>query len=176
MFVGILSSVASDAGYLVLIPLGAAAFISVGRHPLAGLAAAFAGVAARLPVNVLIVPDRRHADRDHQRRDPPASNPTGRSTSRPTSGSRSPRSILLAIVVTLVTERIVEPRLGPYAGDEAVGSRREVGLTPRRSAACASPSGRCVGVLVVIALLVAAARRAAAQPGDRRASSATRRS
>src|SRR5262249_52562921 len=41
---GVLSSIASDAGYLVLIPLGAAAFYSLGQHPLAGLAAAFAGV------------------------------------------------------------------------------------------------------------------------------------
>ena len=46
VFIGVLSSVASDAGYLVLIPLGAAAFKSVGRNPLAGMAAAFAGVAA----------------------------------------------------------------------------------------------------------------------------------
>ena len=38
ILVGVLSSVASDAGYLILIPLGAAAFMSVGRHPLAGLA------------------------------------------------------------------------------------------------------------------------------------------
>ena len=44
VFVGILSSIAADAGYLVLIPLAAAAFFSVGRHPLAGLAAAFAAV------------------------------------------------------------------------------------------------------------------------------------
>ena len=36
VFVGVLSSVATDAGYLILIPLGAAAFLSVGRHPLAG--------------------------------------------------------------------------------------------------------------------------------------------
>ena len=43
VFVGMLSSVASDAGYLILIPLAAAAFLSVGRHPLAGLAAAYAG-------------------------------------------------------------------------------------------------------------------------------------
>ena len=48
MFVGVLSSVASDAGYLILIPLGAAAFASVGRNPLAGLAACFAGVGADL--------------------------------------------------------------------------------------------------------------------------------
>src|SRR5690606_10249966 len=43
---GVMSSIASDAGYLVLIPLGATAFFSLGKHPLAGLAAAFAGVAA----------------------------------------------------------------------------------------------------------------------------------
>ena len=53
---GVLSSVASDAGYLVLIPLGAAAFLSLGRHPIAGLAAAFAGVAAVFGVNLIITP------------------------------------------------------------------------------------------------------------------------
>src|SRR5215472_12582669 len=56
VFVGIVSSIAADAGYLVLIPLGAAAFLSLGRHPLAGLAAAFAGVAGAFGVNFLIVP------------------------------------------------------------------------------------------------------------------------
>ena len=40
VLLGVLPSVASDAGYLILIPLGAAAFVSLGRHPLAGLAAA----------------------------------------------------------------------------------------------------------------------------------------
>ena len=56
VFVGGLSSVATDAGYLILIPLGAAAFLSVGRNPLAGLAAAYAGVSAGFAVNVLIAP------------------------------------------------------------------------------------------------------------------------
>ena len=56
IFIGVLSSVASDAGYLVLIPLGAAAFKSVGRNPLAGMAAAFAGVASGFGVNFLITP------------------------------------------------------------------------------------------------------------------------
>jgi aminobenzoyl-glutamate transport protein len=56
VLLGIISSIASDAGYLVLIPLGAAAFKSVGRNPLAGIAAAFAGVAAGFGVNFLITP------------------------------------------------------------------------------------------------------------------------
>src|SRR5262249_24585258 len=56
VFVGVLSSIATDAGYLILIPLGAAAFLSVGKHPLAGLAAAYAGVSVSFAVNSLITP------------------------------------------------------------------------------------------------------------------------
>ena len=54
--VGIVSSVAADAGYLVLIPLAAAAYVGIGRHPLAGLALGFAPVASAFLVNVMIVP------------------------------------------------------------------------------------------------------------------------
>ena len=57
ILVGVLSSVASDAGYLILIPLGAAAFMSVGRHPRAGRAACFAGVASIFGVNLLLGPN-----------------------------------------------------------------------------------------------------------------------
>ena len=56
VFVGILSSIAADAGYLVLIPLAATAFLSVGRNPLAGIAAGFGAVSAAFGVNILIVP------------------------------------------------------------------------------------------------------------------------
>ncbi|HEX3087661.1 MAG TPA: AbgT family transporter, partial [Ilumatobacteraceae bacterium] len=56
VFLGLVSSVASDAGYLVLIPLGAAAFYTLGRHPLAGVCAAYAGVSAGFGVNILITP------------------------------------------------------------------------------------------------------------------------
>ena len=44
---------ASDAGYVVLIPLGAVIFKSFGRHPLAGIAAAFAGVSGGFSANLL---------------------------------------------------------------------------------------------------------------------------
>src|SRR5262249_51977757 len=56
VLVGILSSIAADAGYLVLIPLAGAAFLSVGRHPVAGLGAGFAAVAGAFTVNMLIKP------------------------------------------------------------------------------------------------------------------------
>jgi Putative p-aminobenzoyl-glutamate transporter len=49
-----MSSVASDAGYVVLPPLGALLYLALGRHPLAGLAAAFAGVSAGFSANLLL--------------------------------------------------------------------------------------------------------------------------
>ena len=51
---GVLSNIAADAGYLVLVPLGAVVFYGVGRHPLAGLAAAFAGVSGGFSANLVI--------------------------------------------------------------------------------------------------------------------------
>lgn len=54
VFLGVMSNVASDIGYVVLIPLGAMMFSSYGRHPLAGLAAAFAGVSGGYSANLII--------------------------------------------------------------------------------------------------------------------------
>jgi aminobenzoyl-glutamate transport protein len=112
VLLGIISSIASDAGYLVLIPLGAAAFKSVGRNPLAGIAAAFAGVAAGFGVNFLITPldgvlteitnDAAGAG-SSQHIDLAANLYFG-------IGS----TIFVAIVLTLVTAKLVEGRLGKY--------------------------------------------------------------
>jgi aminobenzoyl-glutamate transport protein len=121
---GVVSSIASDAGYLVLIPLGAAAFHSLGRHPLAGLAAAFAGVAAAFGANFLVKPidgilaevtnDAIHIV------DPSMSIDI---MSNFYFGVVS--SLLLIIVCTFVSNRVVEPRLGKYEGDsrDEKGSR-----------------------------------------------------
>jgi aminobenzoyl-glutamate transport protein len=54
VFIGIMSSLATDAGYVVLPPLAAALYKSVGRSPLAGLAAVFAGVSAGFSANLVI--------------------------------------------------------------------------------------------------------------------------
>ncbi len=54
VFAGVMSSVASDAGYVVLPPLGAVIFAAIGRHPLAGLAAAFAGVSGGFSANLFL--------------------------------------------------------------------------------------------------------------------------
>ena len=54
VFAGVLSNTASEMGYVVLVPLAAVVFYSLGRHPLAGLAAAFAGVSGGYSANLLI--------------------------------------------------------------------------------------------------------------------------
>jgi aminobenzoyl-glutamate transport protein len=53
MFLGITSSVATDAGYLVLIPLAGLLYAGLGRNPLIGMAAAFAGVSAGFSANLI---------------------------------------------------------------------------------------------------------------------------
>lgn len=54
VFIGVMSSLATDAGYVVLPPLAALLFISVGRSPIVGIAAVFAGVAAGFNANLVV--------------------------------------------------------------------------------------------------------------------------
>src|SRR5690606_40760594 len=54
VFTGVMSNTASEAGYVILVPLAAVIFLALGRHPLAGLAAAFAGVSGGYSANLLI--------------------------------------------------------------------------------------------------------------------------
>ena len=54
IFLGIMSSMALDAGYVVLPPIAAALYIAAGRSPLVGIAAVFAGISAGFSANLLI--------------------------------------------------------------------------------------------------------------------------
>ncbi len=56
VFTGVLSSLAADTGYVVLIPLSALVFQAAGRSPIAGIAAAFAGVSGGYSANLLVGP------------------------------------------------------------------------------------------------------------------------
>ena len=53
IFVGIVSHTAADAGYVLVIPLGGVIFYAAGRHPLAGIGAAFAGVSGGFSANFI---------------------------------------------------------------------------------------------------------------------------
>lgn len=53
VFLGIMSSIATDAGYLILIPLAGLLYAGMGKNPLIGMAAAFAGVSAGFSANLI---------------------------------------------------------------------------------------------------------------------------
>lgn len=155
IFVGVLSSVASDAGYLILIPLAAAAFASIKRHPLVGLAAAFAGVASIFTVNLIPTPsDAMLTEITNESIALAGGQPiTIASNLYFSIGS----SIFLAIVAAVVTERIIAPRLGEYHGTEGGGSEKNGGkqeLAPEVEArGLRAALFATVGVLVLVLLL-----------------------
>lgn len=115
VFAGVMSNIASDAGYVVLIPLGAIIFASFGRHPLAGLAAAFAGVSGGFSANLLVGTT-----------DPLLGGITTTAAQIVLPGySVTPTAnfffmvastFMITIVGAFITDKIVEPRLGKYTG------------------------------------------------------------
>ncbi len=116
VFSGILSNVASDVGYVLLIPLAGVVFIAVGRHPIAGMAAAFAGVSGGFSANLILgTVDPLLAGLSTEAAhilDPNYSvNPTANYYFMVVS------TFVIAIAGTIVTDKIVEPRLGKYTGD-----------------------------------------------------------
>ena len=117
VLVGVLSSVASDAGYLILIPLGAAAFLAVGRHPIAGIAAGFGGVAAAFMANLIPTPtDAMLFEITNE-----SIALTGGAPISITADYffQAVSAILLTVIIGFVIVRVVEPRLGTYDPSEA---------------------------------------------------------
>jgi aminobenzoyl-glutamate transport protein len=115
VLLGLVSSIASDAGYLVLIPLGAAAFASIGRNPLAGMAAAYAGVSAGFGVNLLITPfDGVLTEVTNEAARLVQPDFTMGITANLFFSAGS--TIFLVFVMTFVTHRFVMPRLGGWNG------------------------------------------------------------
>ena len=152
VMVGVLSSIAADAGYLVLVPLGAAAFHSMGRHPLAGLAAAFAGVAAVFLVNVFVTPTDALLvavtnDAIH------TVNPNAAISDVGNLFFMIVSSILMAIIVTVITEKFVEPRLGPYTGGLPIEGG--VQLSSQESDGLKYAGRALLGYVIVVGLLTA---------------------
>ncbi len=115
VFAGIMSNIASDVGYVVIVPLGAMIFAAAGRHPIAGLAAGFAGVSAGFSANLFPGPlDAMMVG---------IANETLGSSGIDYQMSVTANwyfliasTFLLTIVGAIITDRLVEPRLGEYHG------------------------------------------------------------
>lgn len=152
IFVGIVSSIAADAGYLVLIPLAGSAFLSVGRHPIAGIAAGFAAVAGAFTVNMLIKPldavlTEFTNDAIH------IVNPALSLDLTANLWFSIASVITLTVVITFITQRIIEPRLGRY---EPCGATEKDSTPGDQSATGDETRGllfASIGLLAVVALL-----------------------
>ncbi len=116
VFAGVISNAASEVGYVLLVPLAAVIFLAAGRHPFAGLAAAFAGVSGGYSANFLLgTIDPLLAGLSQEAAhiyDPnytvnPACNYYFMFVS----------TFLIAALGTWVTEKVVIPKLGLYKGD-----------------------------------------------------------
>ncbi|MCP3740123.1 AbgT family transporter [Rossellomorea sp. BNER] len=111
--VGIMGNLASDAAFVIIPPLAAMVFYTVGRHPLAGLAAGFSGVGAGFTANFIITGTdallagiSTEAAKSFDIAVTPVDNWYFMATS----------VVILTIVGGLITEKIIEPRLGKYEG------------------------------------------------------------
>jgi len=145
---GILSHLASSAGYVVLIPLGGMIFAAFKRHPLAGIAAAFCGVSGGFGANFLIgsidpilagLSESAANLVDPSMHINPAVNFYFMIVS----------ACLLVVLGTWVTEKFVEPRLGAYEGKTEAFD--EVSRNEKRGLAWAGIS--LAAVLVILAIL-----------------------
>lgn len=148
IFGGIMSHSGGDVGYVLMIPLGAAIFHAVGRHPIAGLAAAFAGVSGGFSANLLLGTI-----------DPLLAGLTQAAAVAvkpgivvlPTANYYFlvAATFLLMAVGTWVTEKIVEPRLGPYTGNAPREELKPLSASEKRGLWFA-----LTGVLALTALIL----------------------
>jgi aminobenzoyl-glutamate transport protein len=155
--VGIVSHVAVDAGYVLVIPLGGLIFHAAGRHPLAGIAAAFAGVSGGFSAN--FVPSSLDpllsgiSQAAAQLLDPAVTvNPLNNWFFTLSS------SVLIIVVGWILTDRFIEPRLANTVVDGDALAVEEQGLSAAEKRGLVRAS---------LALLLAAALLAlSASPAD----------
>ena len=152
VFGGILSHSGADVGFVLYIPLGAAVFHVVGRHPLAGLAAAFAGVAGGFNANIVLgtidvllggITQSAAAVVKPEIVVTPAANWYFMAAS----------SVLITFVGAWVTEKIIEPRLGSYTGDASREAVKPLSTGEKRGLRWAAVAVLALTALVLVGTL-----------------------
>ncbi|MFN2099964.1 AbgT family transporter [Altererythrobacter sp. MF3-039] len=158
--VAMLGNHAADAGYVVLIPLAGILFAAAGRHPLAGIAAAFAGVSGGFSAN--ISPGQLDAllfGITEEAVGASALDPTWSANIAGNWYFISAMTVIYLPIIWWVTDRVIEPRLGAWSGGASAGADAD-GLSPDPSAEdgeLASKGLRAAGLaaLFVVALWLA---------------------
>lgn len=124
-FIGIMLSVASSTGYVVLVPLAAILYMGVGRHPIAGIAVAFASTSAGWGANLLIAPNDpalAAITQDAIRLIDPEY--VVNATANWYAAAAS--VILLTIVITLIDKFLVSPMLGEYVDVDGLNNSEKI--------------------------------------------------
>jgi aminobenzoyl-glutamate transport protein len=152
VFAGVMSNTGGEVGYVLLLPMAATIFLAVGRHPIAGLAAAFAGVSGGYSANLLlgtIDPLLAGLTQEAAHLVDPAYtvNPAANYYFMAVS------TFLIAGVGTWVTERIVAPRLGEYAGAEVAPAVEALTAAERRGLRFAAVAGTTLTGVVLAGLV-----------------------
>jgi len=152
VFAGILSNTASEIGYVLLVPLAAIIFLAVGRHPLAGLAAAFAGVSGGYSANLLLgTIDPLLAGLSEEAAH--IINPDYLVNAACNYYFMFVSTFVIAAVGTWVTEKIVEPRLGKYDGATPAEELKPLSKDEKRGLLYALISALGLAIIILIGLV-----------------------
>lgn len=150
VFIAFFSHVSSDAAIVIMPPLGAIIFMAVGRHPIAGLLATIAGVASGFTANMLIVTtDVLLSGISSQ-----ISTRIDKAVSVSVLDNwffMATSVILLTIVISIITDKFVEPRLGTFKGK--VEAKLEK-ITPQQNKALKATGIAGLIYVVIIACMV----------------------
>ena len=154
VFAGVVSNVASEIGYVLLVPLSAMIFLAAGRNPVAGLAAAFAGVSGGYSANLLlgtVDPLLAGLSTEAAKIINPAYvvNPAANYYFMFVS------TFVLTAIGTAVTEKLVIPRLGEYSGEEKAGKLERLSPAEKRGLAYAGATAAGLTALLLLGLLPA---------------------
>lgn len=118
VFLGIMSSIASDAGYIILIPLAGLLYAGLKKNPLIGMAAAFAGVSAGFSANLIPATPTdiiigKNAQIFAESQGVPFADAAGKALNAPTMHYFfvAASTIVLAIVGAFITVKFIKPKL-----------------------------------------------------------------
>lgn len=153
VFAGVMSSMAADAGYVVLTPLGAVLFAGMRRHPLAGLAAAFAGVSGGFSANLLITgldPLLAGLSTEAAR----TIDPTYTVSAISNYYFMVVSTVMITLVGTWVTTRVVEPMLGKWDPSQGEGAEEGGGGLQEPAAPTAKERSGFWKAMAVAAVIV----------------------
>ncbi|MEW4982063.1 MAG: AbgT family transporter [Cycloclasticus sp.] len=149
---GVLSSIAVDSGYVVMIPMAGLIFLAAGRHPLAGIAACFAGVSGGFSANLLVGPFDAilggiSTEAAH------LIDPNYDVSATANYYFIAVSTLLIASLGTWVTERYIGPMLGEYRGEAKSELSDTLSDEERQGLRAASAAGLLIVAFVLWGLI-----------------------